>query len=53
VAKTIAEWDGLVTAYHYSELRLGACGTCVRIQGNCAAYRIFGGEYRDAFDRTW
>jgi len=41
--KTIAEWDGLVTAYCYSELRLGAGGTCVRIQGNFSAYRIFGG----------
>ena len=53
MTKTIAEWDGLVTAYHYSELCLGAGGTCVRIQGSCAANRIFGGEYGDAFNRTW
>lgn len=43
----------LVTAYRHSELRLCATRTCVRIQGDCAAYRIFGCEYRDAFDRTW
>jgi len=53
MAKTIVEWDDLVTAYHYCELRLGAGGICVRIQGNRTAYRIFDGEYGDAFDQTW
>ena len=56
LTKTIVESEvrqELVTAYRYSELRLCATRTCVRIESDCAAYRIFGGEYRDTFDRTW
>lgn len=48
-----ADYREVGTAYRHSELCLTATRTCVRVQGDCAPYRIFGREYRDPFDRTW